>query len=315
MAEILRGRPIADVLQRKVSQGAHILRARRGIVPRLTVVRVGDDSASRIYVRAKLKRAEEVGMRAQEIHLPRTSSQQEVLSEIAGCNANPDVHGILVQLPLPGHIHPETVLHSIDTRKDVDGLHPLHAGRLLQGRVGGRVLAPCDDVHAPFVPCTAQACMILLQRFLGDLSGRRALMIGRSNIVGKPMALLLLQAGCTVTVAHRSTRDLPRICRDCEIVVAAVGKPEMVRGDWLREGATVIDVGISRVLRGDKLSLVGDVAFSEAVEKVAAITPVPGGVGPMTIACLLCNLLRAACPDMYTSFSRGMQEAMETSVS
>jgi methylenetetrahydrofolate dehydrogenase (NADP+)/methenyltetrahydrofolate cyclohydrolase len=232
-------------------------------------------------VRNKTRQAEEVGIASFEHRLPRQTSQAHLLTLLTRLNQDVAVHGILVQLPLPDHIDPQAVIESIDPRKDVDGFHPLNLGRLLSGGVG-------------FVPCTPLGCLLLLQHYRSELAGLHALVLGRSNIVGKPMAALLLRANCTVTVAHSYTRDLVEHCRQADILVAAVGRQQLVRGPWLKPGATVLDVGINRV-DGEAASLVGDVDFASAVHTAGAITPVPGGVGPMTIACLLLNTVLAAC--------------------
>jgi methylenetetrahydrofolate dehydrogenase (NADP+)/methenyltetrahydrofolate cyclohydrolase len=246
--------------------------------PGLRVVRVGDDPASGVYVRNKDRAAAEAGFDSATIHLPETTSEADLLVEIARLNADPAVDGILVQLPLPAHIRAEAAIAAVDPRKDVDGFHPLNAGRLAAGEPG-------------LVPCTPRGVMHLLAEAGVTLRGARALVLGRSQIVGRPMAQLLLGADCTVTIAHSRTRDLPAECRRAEILVAAAGRAEMVRGDWIAPGAVVIDVGINRLPDG---KLVGDVAYAEALGHAGAITPVPGGVGPMTIACLLENTLEAA---------------------
>lgn len=246
--------------------------------PGLRVVRVGEDPASGVYVRNKDRAAAEAGFDSATIHLPETTTEADLLAEIARLNADPAVDGILVQLPLPGHIRAEAAIAAVDPRKDVDGFHPLNAGRLAAGEPG-------------LVPCTPRGVMHLLAEAGVALRGARALVLGRSQIVGRPMAQLLLGADCTVTIAHSHTRDLPAECRRAEILVAAAGRAEMVRGDWIAPGAVVIDVGINRLPDG---KLVGDVAYAEAVGHAGAITPVPGGVGPMTIACLLENTLEAA---------------------
>ena len=271
------------VAKRLRAEIAEKIRA-HGVSPGLAVVLVGEDPASQVYVRNKGRAAEEVGMASWTHLLPAESSQTEVLALVEKLNRDPAVHGILVQLPLPKQIDTQAVIAAIDPAKDVDGFHPINAGRLSIGLPG-------------FVPCTPQGCMILLHEALPDLSGRKALVLGRSNIVGKPIAQLLLQAACTVTVAHSRTRDLVAECRAADILIAAIGKPEFVRGDWIKPGAVVIDVGINRIAdlaQPGKGKLVGDVAFAEAVTQAAAITPVPGGVGPMTIACLLKNTLQGA---------------------
>lgn len=246
--------------------------------PGLRVVRVGEDPASGVYVRNKDRAAAEAGFDSATIHLPETTTEADLLREIARLNADPAVDGILVQLPLPGHIRAEAVIAAVDPAKDVDGFHPLNAGRLAAGEPG-------------LVPCTPRGVMHLLAEAGVALRGARALVLGRSQIVGRPMAQLLLGADCTVTIAHSRTRDLPAECRRAEILVAAAGRAEMVRGDWIAPGAVVIDVGINRLPDG---KLVGDVAYAEALGHAGVITPVPGGVGPMTIACLLENTLEAA---------------------
>ena len=246
--------------------------------PGLRVVRVGEDPASGVYVRNKDRAAAEAGFDSATVHLPESTTEADLLAEIARLNADPAVDGILVQLPLPAHIRAEAAIAAVDPRKDVDGFHPLNAGRLAAGEPG-------------LVPCTPRGVMHLLAEAGVTLRGARALVLGRSQIVGRPMAQLLLGADCTVTIAHSRTRDLPAECRRAEILVAAAGRAEMVRGDWIAPGALVIDVGINRLPDG---KLVGDVAYAEAVGHAGAITPVPGGVGPMTIACLLENTLEAA---------------------
>ncbi len=246
--------------------------------PGLAVVLVGNDPASQVYVRNKARTTMQVGMRSFEFVLPAETPEPELLELIAGLNADADVHGILVQLPLPGHLSTAAVIAAIDPDKDVDGLHVINAGRLAAGLPG-------------LVPCTPLGCLLLLRDALGDMAGMNAVVVGRSNLVGKPIAQLLLQENCTVTIAHSKSRDLPGICRGADILVAAVGRPEMVRGGWIKPGATVIDVGINRVA---EKKLLGDVAFDEALGIAGQITPVPGGVGPMTIACLLQNTLTAA---------------------
>ena len=253
------------------------------MTPGLAVVLVGEDPASQVYVRSKGKQTAEAGMNSYEHKLDVNTSQQDLLSLIDELNNDPDVHGILVQLPLPGHIDEETVINSVSVDKDVDGFHLSNVGLLSTGADG-------------IVPCTPLGSLMMLKDHLGDLSGLKAVIVGRSNIVGKPMAALLLKESCTVTVTHSRTRDLPGECREADILVAAVGRPEMVKGDWIKPGATVIDVGINRIEKEDGgTKLVGDVEFSSAVEVAGAITPVPGGVGPMTIACLLHNTLQQAC--------------------
>jgi methylenetetrahydrofolate dehydrogenase (NADP+)/methenyltetrahydrofolate cyclohydrolase len=249
-----------------------------GWQPGLAVVLVGNDPASQVYVRNKARTTMQVGMRSFEFLLPAETPEGELLALIAGLNADPLVHGILVQLPLPGHLDTAAVIAAIDPDKDVDGLHVINTGRLAAGLPG-------------LVPCTPLGCLLLLRDTLGDIAGLNAVVVGRSNLVGKPIAQLLLQENCTVTIAHSKSRDLPKICRSADILLAAVGRPEIVRGDWIKPGATVIDVGINRVA---EKKLLGDVAFAEALGVAGQITPVPGGVGPMTIACLLQNTLTAA---------------------
>lgn len=287
-ARIIDGKAAAAQLRAEIAEQVRDFAALHGRPPGLQVVLVGDQPASRAYVRTKAKMAVEVGIDGGLVELPADVSERTLLARIAALNHDPAVHGILVQLPLPDQIDPARVLDAIDPMKDVDGFHPLNVGRLFAASG-----APDPGL---LVPCTPMGCLMLLRQTLGDdLAGRRALVIGRSNIVGKPLAALLLGANCTVTIAHSRTRDLPAECRRAEILVAAVGRPQMVRGAWIRPGATVIDVGIVRVpAENGKTRLVGDVAFAEAVEVAGAITPVPGGVGPMTVACLLRNTVTAA---------------------
>ncbi|MFN3592397.1 MAG: bifunctional methylenetetrahydrofolate dehydrogenase/methenyltetrahydrofolate cyclohydrolase FolD [Thermaurantiacus sp.] len=281
-ARLIDGRAHAARLREEVTARVAAIVAGGRRPPALAVVLVGEDPASQVYVRSKGKACREAGIASVEHRLPETAPEAALLDLVAALNADAAVDGILVQLPLPPHMDASAVIAAIDPRKDVDGFHPENAGRLAAGIAG-------------FVPCTPLGCLRLLEAVLGDLSGRDALVIGRSTIVGRPMASLLVNASATVTIAHSKTRDLPAVCRRSEIVVAAVGRPEMVRGDWLMPGATVIDVGINRLANADGGSrLVGDVAFDEAVAVAGAITPVPGGVGPMTIACLLQNTVRAA---------------------
>ena len=277
------GRAFAARLRERVARAVPAFAAAAGRAPGLAVVLVGDDPASQVYVRSKGRATEEAGMAGFEHRLPDGVSQEALLALVDQLNADEAVDGILVQLPLPAGIDDKAVIEAIDPAKDVDGFHPINAGRLAVGEEG-------------LVPCTPLGCLMLLKDRLGDLSGLDAVVIGRSNIVGKPMAQLLLAENCTVTLAHSRTRDLAGVVRRADIVVAAVGRPEMVRGDWLKPGATVIDVGINRLPgdEGGKDRLVGDVDFAGASEVAAAITPVPGGVGPMTIAVLLRNTLVAA---------------------
>ena len=281
-ARVIDGTAIAAALREKVAAAARRLRETSGIVPGLAVVLTGDSPASAVYVRNKAAQTEAAGMRSFIHRLPATASAADLLDCVAALNADPAVHGMLVQLPLPPQIDAHAVLAAIDPAKDVDGFHPLNAGRLLTGLPG-------------LVPCTPLGCVILAKSVLPSLAGVSAVVVGRSNIVGKPLAQLLLAESATVTIAHSKTRDLPAVCRGADLLCAAVGRPELVRGDWIKPGATVIDVGINRVAaEGGKHRLVGDVAYAEAAEDAGAITPVPGGVGPMTIACLLANTIRAA---------------------
>lgn len=282
-ARIIDGKAFAATLRGRIGSVVAGIKDRHGLTPGLAVVLVGEDPASQVYVRSKGKQTAEAGMNSFEHKLSAETGQDELLALIDKLNRDDSVHGILVQLPLPKQIDEHAVLDAIDPAKDVDGFHVINAGRLATGA-------------AAMVPCTPLGCLMLLQDRLGDLSGLDAVVVGRSNIVGKPMAQLLLGANCTVTIAHSRTRDLPAVCRRADIVIAAVGRPEMIRGDWIKPGATVIDVGINRIdTGGDKAKLVGDVAFGEARNVAGAITPVPGGVGPMTIAVLLRNTVIAAC--------------------
>ena len=289
MTRIIDGKAVAEDVVATVKREAAALAARAGTVPGLAVVLVGEDPASQVYVASKSKRAKECGFHSEQHTLPAETSEAGLLALVGQLNAAPAIHGILVQLPLPGDIDAGAVIQAISPDKDVDGFTFVNVGRLGTGELG-----------SAFVPCTPAGSMLLIERVHGrDLSGLNAVVVGRSNIVGKPMASLLLAANATVTVAHSRTRDLPALCRTADILVAAVGRPEMIRGDWVKEGATVIDVGINRIPapeKGeDKTRLVGDVAFAEASGRAGAITPVPGGVGPMTIAMLMANTLVAAC--------------------
>jgi len=282
-ARIIDGKAFAEAMRARLARQVAALAARHGVRPGLAAVLVGDDPASQVYVRNKEKQAAEAGIVSSGRRLPATTGQSELLDVVRALNADPAVDGILVQLPLPRAIDPQAIVEAVDPAKDVDGFHPMNAGRLASGREA-------------LAPCTPLGCMMLLKDALGSLAGLNAVVIGRSAIVGRPMAQLLLAADCTVTVAHSRSRDLPAIARGADILVAAVGRPRMVRGDWIKPGATVIDVGVNRVpADGGKSRLVGDVAFDEAVQVAGAITPVPGGVGPMTIACLLANTLAACC--------------------
>ncbi|AIJ62697.1 bifunctional methylenetetrahydrofolate dehydrogenase/methenyltetrahydrofolate cyclohydrolase FolD [Brucella abortus] len=289
MAQLIDGKKLAEDVVSTVKTETEKLVAATGVVPGIAVVIVGEDPASQVYVASKSRKAEECGFHSVQHDLPETASEQELLNLIEGLNNDPAIHGILVQLPLPGHIDSGRVIQTIAPEKDVDGFHFINVGKLGTG-----------EVETAFVPCTPAGAMIMIERVHGrDLSGLNAVVIGRSNIVGKPMFNLLLAANATVTVAHSRTKDLPAIARNADILVAAVGRPQMVKGDWVKPGATVIDVGINRIPapeRGEgKTRLVGDVDFAEAEKVAGAITPVPGGVGPMTIAMLMANTLTAAC--------------------
>jgi methylenetetrahydrofolate dehydrogenase (NADP+)/methenyltetrahydrofolate cyclohydrolase len=278
-ARRIDGKAAAKASNAGVAAAVAELRSRHGLTPGLTVVLVGEDPASKVYVASKEREAKHAGMLSTAHRLPATATQDEVLALVRRLNADPTVHGILVQLPLPKQVDPQAVIEALDPAKDVDGFHTVNTGRLW-GHGGG------------LVPCTPQGCMLLLRQAMERPAGAHAVVVGRSMIVGKPVAALLLAADCTVTLAHSKSRDLASICRDADILVAAVGRPEMIRGDWIKPGAVVIDVGINRMADG---KLLGDVAFAEAASVAAAITPVPGGVGPMTIACLLRNTVIAAC--------------------
>ncbi len=287
-ATLIDGKAFSATLVQRVADAVQRLEASHGVKPGLAVVIVGEDPASQIYVRNKGETTLRAGMRSDTHRLAETTGQAELLALIAQLNADAGIHGILVQLPLPAHIDATVVLDAIDPDKDVDGFHVVNAGRLAVGLPG-------------LVPCTPLGCLMLLKDQLGDLTGLNAVVVGRSNIVGKPMAQLLLGESCTVTIAHSRTRDLPAVCRGADILVAAVGRPEMIQADWIKPGATVVDVGINRVPSADpvkaaegKTRVVGDVAKA-AADVAGRITPVPGGVGPMTIACLLANTYSAAC--------------------
>lgn len=282
-ARLIDGKAVAADLRAEIAQGVETFKDRHGIAPGLAVVLVGNDPASEVYVRNKGRQTREVGMMSFEDRLPAETTETELLAKVEALNADPTIHGVLVQLPLPDHIAERRVIEAITPQKDVDGFHPINVGRLSAG-------------ERALVPCTPSGCIILMKSVETDLSGREAVIVGRSNIVGKPLAQLLLRENCTVTIAHSRTHDLPEVVRRADIVCAAVGRPEMVRGDWIKPGAIVIDVGINRVPTSEpgKTRLVGDVAFDEAAGVAGAITPVPGGVGPMTIACLLQNTLAAA---------------------
>ncbi len=282
-ARIIDGKATAAELRIKVAGEVKRLVAQHGVTPGLAVVLAGHDPASEAYVGSKAKATVETGMKSFDHRLPASVGQDELLALVKRLNADPAVHGILVQLPLPKQIDAQLVLNAIDPMKDVDGFHPVNAGRLASGLTA-------------LVPCTPLGCIILAKSVHPSLAGLEAVVIGRSNIVGKPVAQLLLAENATVTIAHSRTRDLPAVCRRADLLIAAIGRPEMVRGDWIKPGATVIDVGINRVAgESGKSKLVGDVNFAEGAQVAGAITPVPGGVGPMTIACLMVNTVRAAC--------------------
>jgi methylenetetrahydrofolate dehydrogenase (NADP+)/methenyltetrahydrofolate cyclohydrolase len=282
MATVIDGKSIAAQLRAQVATEVADLNKKRGIKPGLAVILVGDDPASSIYVKNKGAMTKEAGMESFDFRMPANVKESELLAKIHALNLEPKVNGILVQLPLPKHINENAVISAIDPLKDVDGFHPMNVGLLSTGQSG-------------MVPCTPLGCLRFIKGALGDsLPGKHAVIVGRSNIVGKPMAALLLKESCTVTVAHSHTKHLPELCRTADILVAAVGKPEMIKGEWIKDRATVIDVGINRIQLSDgSFKLVGDVAYAEALQRARFITPVPGGVGPMTIACLLLNTLKA----------------------
>jgi methylenetetrahydrofolate dehydrogenase (NADP+)/methenyltetrahydrofolate cyclohydrolase len=287
-AQLIDGKVYAERLRAEVAQQVAALKRDHGLQPGLAVVLVGEDPASQVYVRSKGEHSLSAGMHSATHRLPADATQEELIRLVADLNGDPLIHGILVQLPLPAHLDERSVLAAISPDKDVDGLHVVNVGRLASGLPG-------------LYPCTPMGCMILLRETLGDLTGKRAVVVGRSVLVGRPVAQLLLQADCTVTIAHSRTRDLPAVCREADILVAAVGRPRMIRGDWIKPGAAVIDVGINRVPFDDpvkaaagKTKLVGDVHFKEAMEVAGFVTPVPGGVGLMTVAVLLQNTVTAA---------------------
>ena len=293
-ARLIDGKAAALALRQRIADEVLRFRETAGRAPGLAVVLIGEHPPSAAYVRSKIKATREAGMESFEHRLSKETSEAELIELIDRLNEDPAVDGILVQLPLPPQIDERVVITRISPDKDVDGFHPVNAGRLAIGLHG-------------FVPCTPLGCLILLQQELGDLSGLEAIVVGRSNIVGKPMALLLLQANCTVTVAHSRTLDLPAAVRRADIVVAAVGRPELIRGDWIKPGATVIDVGQERVEQPDGTrKLLGDVAFDEAMEVAGAITPVPGGVGPMTIACLIRNTFVSAARRENVAYEKSL---------
>ena len=295
-ADLIDGKNIAGALRAQIATRVGVLKSDHNLTPGLAVVLVGDDPASQVYVRNKGIATKEVGMNSLEFRLPADTSQEVLLDKVRALNNDPEVHGILVQFPVPDQISQQVVIDTISPEKDVDGLHPVNAGRLASGHLTG--------AGAALVPCTPQGSVQLARAALGDLTGAHAVVVGRSNLVGKPVAQLLLGQNCTVSIAHSRTHNLPDLCRNADILVAAVGIAEIVRGDWVKPGACVIDVGINRMPAPEKglddagqpkTKLVGDVAFDEAAEVAGHITPVPGGVGPMTIACLLHNTLAASC--------------------
>ncbi len=279
---IINGKEFADNLCEKIKTQVSELKEKTGITPALAVVIVGEDPASKVYVKNKVKRTEAVGMKSIHIEMDIDTTEQELLSQIDELNQDDSVHGILVQLPLPKQIDEQKVITAINPEKDVDGFHPINIGKLWAGENG-------------LTPCTPQGCLMLIKNTLGDLSGKKAVIVGRSNIVGKPMMALLLKENCTVTITHSRTQNLPEICKQADILVVGIGKPQFVKKEWVKQGAVVIDVGINRIATEDgKTRLVGDVDFENVKEVAGAITPVPKGVGPMTIACLLNNVLTCA---------------------
>ena len=281
-AEIIDGKAFASQVRADVGKKAAVLKEKYGLIPGLAVVLVGNDPASEVYVKNKGRSTLEAGMQSFEYKMDSEVSQEEVLARVENLNIDDRVNGILVQLPLPNQVDADAVIASINPEKDVDGFHINNVGLLNTGQDA-------------LIPCTPLGCLLMLKNYYGDLSGKNAVVLGRSNIVGKPMGSLLLRENCTVTIVHSRTIDLPNQCRQADILIAAVGKPEMVKSDWVKPGAVVIDVGINRIERDGKSRLVGDVDFTSVSEVAGAITPVPGGVGPMTIACLLKNTLTAAC--------------------
>jgi methylenetetrahydrofolate dehydrogenase (NADP+) / methenyltetrahydrofolate cyclohydrolase len=282
MAKLIDGKAHAEALRKRIAIAVASLKKDHGLTPGLAVVLVGEDPASKVYVANKAKQTVEVGMNSWEHKMPADTSEADLLAMVQKLNNDPSVHGILVQMPLPKHIDSAKVLNTIDPAKDVDGFHVVNVGRLSTGQEA-------------LTACTPVGCVMLAKDTLGKLDGLNAVVIGRSNIVGKPVAQLLLAENCTVTIAHSKSRDLPSIVRGADLVIAAVGRPEMVKGDWIKPGACVIDVGINRIERDGKNKLVGDCDFASCEKVAGSITPVPGGVGPMTIACLLHNTVKAAC--------------------
>ncbi|MFM9890016.1 MAG: bifunctional methylenetetrahydrofolate dehydrogenase/methenyltetrahydrofolate cyclohydrolase FolD [Rickettsiales bacterium] len=288
-AQLIDGKAFAASLREEIAVGVAAVKAQHGLKPGLAVILVGDDAASQVYVKNKKLACEAAGIASFETLLPTATTQAELLAHIARYNADAAVHGILVQLPLPAHMDAQAVINAIDPGKDVDGFHVINAGRLAVGQDG-------------LVPCTPLGCLLLLKATLGELSGKHAVVLGRSNIVGKPMAQLLLRENCTVTICHSHTKALAEETRRGDILIAAIGKPEFVKGTMVKPGATLIDVGINRIDRDGKAKLVGDIDFESARKFASYITPVPGGVGPMTIACLLRNTLQAACASAGVAF-------------
>ena len=282
MAKLIDGKLYAEGLRKRIAVAVALLKKEHELTPGLAVVLVGEDPASKVYVANKAKQTVEVGMNSWEHKMPANTSEADLLSMVQRLNDDPSVHGILVQMPVPKHIDSAKVLNTIDPAKDVDGFHVVNVGKLSTGQDA-------------LVACTPTGCVMLAKDTLGDLSGLNAVVIGRSNIVGKPVAQLLLAENCTVTIAHSRSKDLAAIVRGADLVIAAVGRPEMVKGDWIKPGACVIDVGINRIERDGKNKLVGDCDFASCEAVAGSITPVPGGVGPMTIACLLHNTVKAAC--------------------
>ena len=284
MNEIIDGKKFSETLRCKVKNYVEVIKEKKGVTPGLAVILVGDDPASQVYVRNKGKQTLEAGMNSYEHKLDASTSSEVLLGLIKNLNRDPNVHGILCQLPLPNHLNEKEVINAINPEKDVDGFHISNVGLLNTGQKS-------------MIPCTPLGCLLLLKDRLGDLSGKKAVIVGRSNIVGKPMANLLLQENCTVTIAHSRTENIEKTCAQADIIVAAIGRPEMIKKEWVKKGATVIDVGINRVTKkinsNEKTVLVGDVCLSDMVGLVAGVTPVPGGVGPMTIACLLANTVTA----------------------
>lgn len=281
MTQVIDGKQLSADLLSKVAEKVAKFKKKTGITPGLAVVLVGEDPASQVYVNSKIKRTTEAGMASFEYRLPAYCTQSELNERVDALNKNPEVHGILVQLPLPEHLDEKQIIEAISPLKDVDGFHPVNVGAMTLG----------DEA---LIPCTPAGCMLMLASVCDDLAGKHALVIGRSNIVGKPMAALLLQAGCTVTITHSKTQNIEQICSQADILVAAVGRPELVKSTWVKPGAIVIDVGINAIERDGKRKLLGDVDYSSVSPVASAITPVPGGVGPMTIACLIQNTLTAA---------------------